>query len=92
MEWSRALVEDWLRFYSNLGAGVRIERLLLRDADESDESESSVRAVAAAEAGLEFDAIRMSRRTRLRLRSTRLGIGLKSLRLKRTDFRIRSPH
>ena len=56
VEWSRPLATDWLRFYSNLGAGARSERLLLRSDDERDESGSELRAVASVETGLEFDA------------------------------------
>ena len=68
MEVSRALTRDWLRYYANVGAGLRSERLLLRDEDERDESENVIRGVAAVDTGLEIDAVSLSRRSRLRLR------------------------
>ena len=40
----------------------------MRSEDERDESGSELRAVASVETGLEFDAARLSRRFRLKLR------------------------
>jgi hypothetical protein len=70
LEWSRRVAEqiDWLRFYTNAGIGWRNEQLLGREELLGERSESVDRAVLLAEAGLEFDAARLSRRIRLRLR------------------------
>jgi hypothetical protein len=70
MEWSRAITRqaDWLRFYTSAGMGWRREQLLGREELLGEDSESVDRAVLLAETGLEFDAARLSRRSRFRLR------------------------
>ena len=70
LEWSRRVTAqvDWLRFYANSGIGWRSEQLLGREELLGERSESVDRAVLLAETGLEFDAARLSRRIRLRLR------------------------
>jgi len=70
LEWSRRVSEqiDWVRFYTNTGIGWRNEQLLGREELLGERSESADRAVLLAETGFEFDAARLSRHMRLRLR------------------------
>lgn len=70
LEWSRSLAThlDWLRFYANSSVGWRSEQLLGREALLGEQSQSIGRAVLLLETGFEFDAARLSRRSRFRLR------------------------
>lgn len=70
LEWSRRVTEqiDWLRFFTNAGAGWRSEQLLGREELRGEKSVSVDRGVLLAETGIEFDAAPLSRRLRLRLR------------------------
>jgi len=70
LEWSRRATAqiDWVRFYTNAGIGWRREQLLGREELFGERSDSVDRAVLLAETGLEFDAARLSRQIRLRLR------------------------
>ena len=70
LEWSRSLAThlDWLRFYANSSVGWRSEQLQGREALLGEQSQSIGRAVLLLETGFEFDAARLSRRSRFRLR------------------------
>lgn len=70
IEWSRPVVHSthWLRFYTNIGAGWRQERLL-GDGERRGESSDAVdRAVLVAEGGIEIDATALTEHLDLRLR------------------------
>ena len=70
LEWSRPITDqiEWLRVFTNVGAGWRSEQLLGRNELLGEKSSSVDRGVLLAETGLEFDAARLSSRLRLRLR------------------------
>jgi len=70
LEWSRPVTRqiDWLRFYTSASIGWRREQLLGREELLGEDSESVDRGVLLAETGLEFDAARLSRRSRFKLR------------------------
>lgn len=70
LEWSRPVTQQahWLRFYTNTGIGWRREQLLGREELLGENSESVDRGVLLAETGLEFDAARLSRHSRFKLR------------------------
>ena len=70
LEWSRRITEpiDWLRYFASAGAGWRREQLLGREELRGEESASIDRGVLLLETGLEFDAARLSRRSRFKLR------------------------
>jgi hypothetical protein len=70
LEWSRRVTEriDWLRYFASAGAGWRQEQLLGREELRGEESTSIDRGVLLLETGLEFDAARLSRRSRFKLR------------------------
>ena len=70
IEWSRRVTEriDWLRYFASAGAGWRREQLLGREALLGEESAPIDRGVLLLETGLEFDAARLSNRSRFKLR------------------------
>jgi len=70
LEWSRRITEriDWLRFFASAGAGWRSEQLLGREELLGEESASIDRGVLLLETGFEFDAARLSKHSRLKLR------------------------
>jgi hypothetical protein len=70
LEWSRPVGAsmDWLRFYASGGVGWRKEQLLGREELLGQRSASVDRGVLVADTGFEFDAARLSQRSRLRLR------------------------
>ena len=70
LEWSRRVTEriDWLRYFASAGAGWRSEQLLGREELRGEESASIDRGVLLLETGFEFDAARLSQRSRLKLR------------------------
>ena len=70
LEWSRPITDqiDWIRFYINAGAGWRSEQLLGREELQGEQSARVDSGVLLAESGLEFDAAKLSRHTRLKLR------------------------
>lgn len=70
LEWSRRVTEriDWLRYFASAGAGWRSEQLLGREELRGEESASIDRGVLLLETGVEFDAARLSTRSRLKLR------------------------
>ena len=59
---------QWLRFYTNIGAGWRREQLLGRAARSGEKSAAVDRAVLVAEGGIEIDAAALSERMGFRLR------------------------
>lgn len=70
LEWSRRVTEriDWLRYFASASAGWRSEQLLGREELRGEESASIGRGVLLLETGFEFDAARLSTRSRLKLR------------------------
>ena len=70
LEWSRPVARqaEWLRLYTNAGIGWRREQLLGREELLGENSESVDRGVLLAEAGMEFDAARLARHSRFKLR------------------------
>lgn len=70
LEWSRRITEqiDWLRYFASAGAGWRREQLLGREELLGEESASIDRGVLVLETGVEFDAARLSERSRFKLR------------------------
>lgn len=70
LEWSRRVAEqfDWLRFFASAGAGWRREQLLGREELRGEESASIDRGVLLLETGFEFDAARLSKRSRFKMR------------------------
>jgi hypothetical protein len=100
IEWSRVASRamDWLRFYTNLGAGWRRERLLGRDVRRDEASEAVDRAVLVAEGGIEVDAAALTKQLGLRLRlgvtgwlpasSAVVGIGNTSEGIQKADASI----
>ena len=70
LEWSRPITgrTDWLRYFVSAGAGWRSEQLLGREALLGEESASIDRGVVLLETGVEFDAARLSKRSRFKLR------------------------
>ena len=69
-EWSRPVSHElqWLRFYTNVGAGWRREQLLGRAARSNQSSQAVDRAVLVAEGGIEVDAAALSEQLGFRLR------------------------